>query len=338
MIRRLSLLLVLCLCGCAGWPSKPALRTLQGESMGTTWTVKLVPSAQTPPLAQLQAGIETRLATVDAQMSTWKPDSDLSRFNRAPAGSWQILPPELFTVLQHALQLARDTDGAYDPTVGALVGLWGFGPHKSNDTAAPDAGRIAQARQTVGWQRLRIDANTRRVLQPGGSQLDLSSIAPGFAVDQIARYLDGVGVHDYLVEHGGELHARGQRPEGGAWRVGIEQPDAGDSDGLAMVVRLDNRGSGSSGDYRKFIEIDGQRRSHHIDPRTGAPIAHALASVTVLDTDTLHADANAAALMVLGPEQGLAYARRHGLAALFIVRSGQGFEQRMTPEFAAARE
>lgn len=305
--------------------------------MGSTWTVKWVATAQSPSSQDIRHGIEAQLELVDAQMSTWKPDSDLSRFNRAPANTWQTLPPELFSVLQHALQLARDTGGAYDPTVGPLVGLWGFGAG-NKDVAVPDAERLAQARSSVGWQRLQLDALAQRVLQPGGSQLDLSSIAPGYAVDRIAHHLDSIGIHDYLVEHGGELRGHGQRPEGGVWRVGIEQPDADDGEAMAMVIRLDNRASGSSGDYRKYIEIDGVRRSHHIDPRTGAPVAHALASVTVLDADTMYADAQAAALMVLGPEQGLAFARERGLAALFILRGERGFEQVMTPEFAAARE
>lgn len=307
---------------------------LDGEAMGTTWSVRYVRAAEAPTRDALRAGIQAQLDAVDAQMSTWTPDSDLGRFNRAPAGTWQALPPELFTVLSAALALARDTGGAYDPTVGPLVDLWGFGPGPKA-LRNPDADTLAATRARVGWQRIELDAAGRRARQPGGASVDLSSIAPGYAVDQIARYLDHVGVHDYLVEHGGELRARGHRPGGRGWRVGIEQPDT--DAGIAMVVVLTNQATGSSGDYRKFFERDGVRYSHHIDPRTGAPVTHALASVTVIAADAQHADATAAALSILGPEAGLAHARARGIAALFLIRTPDGFTQVMTPAFAAAR-
>jgi len=337
MLRALALSVVLLLlAACATTRDGPAaVDALDGDAMGTTWSVKLVRPAAAPPLATLQAGIQARLDAVDAQMSTWKPDSDLSRFNAAPAGTWQALPPDLFTVLSTSLALARDTGGAYDPTVGPLVNLWGFGPGPKT-LATPDATALAAARARVGWQRIELDAAGQRARQPGGATVDLSSIAPGFAVDAVARYLDGAGIHDYLVQHGRELHSRGPRPGGRGWRVGIEQPDT--DQGMAMVVVLADRASGSSGDYRKFFEHDGRRYSHHIDPRTGAPVTHVLASVTVIAGDALHADATAAALSILGPDDGLAYARAHGIAALFLVRTPDGFTQAMTPGFAAVRE
>ena len=156
-------------------------------------------------------------------------------------------------------------------------------------------------------------------------------IAPGFAVDQISRYLESKGLRNFLVEHGGELRARGDRPGGRGWRVGIEQPDSASE--ITKIIVLDNRASGSSGDYRKFYEQDGQRYSHHIDPRTGAPVLHALASVTVIADDGLQADSTAAALSILGPEAGYAYAESHRVAALFLIRSDDGFRQTMTSEF-----
>jgi FAD:protein FMN transferase len=336
MTRLLSVLAALfLLAGCATLRPAARVDTLDGDAMGSTWTVRLVRNTHSPDLATLQTGIQAQLDTVDAQMSTWKPESDLSRFNAAPAGTWQTLPPALFLVLATALDLARDTGGAYDPTVGPLVNLWGFGPGPKTRTV-PDAAALAAARARVGWQRIELDRVARRARQPGGATIDLSSIAPGFAVDQVTRYLERQGLTDFLVEHGGELHARGHRPGARGWRVGIEQPDT--DAGLAMVVVLSDRASGSSGDYRKFYELDGKRVSHHIDPRTGAPVTHALASVTALADDGLHADSTAAALSILGPDEGLAYARQHGIAALFLIRNGDGFTQTMTPGFAAARE
>lgn len=334
-MQHLLTVLILCLlCSCASFDTS-RVETLSGEAMGTTWTVKFVDSKKSLQTDDLQSGIQQQLDTVDAQMSTWKPDSDLSRFNNAAAGSWQTLPAELFGVLEKSLRLAHDTDGAYDPTVGPLVNLWGFGPGPKTRTT-PDAKSLAAARARVGWQQIELDPATLRAKQAGHVSVDLSSIAPGFAVDQIARYLKKRGIQNFLIEHGGELRAHGHRPGGKGWRVGIEQPDSADS--VAMVVVLNNQASGSSGDYRKFYELDGKRYSHHIDPRTGAPVTHELASVTVIAEDAVQADSTAAALSILGPEAGFSYAEKNHIAALFLVRSKTGFTHIMTPEFLAARE
>ncbi|MGH8050559.1 MAG: FAD:protein FMN transferase [Arenimonas sp.] len=334
-MQRLLIVILLCLLvGCASLDT-PRVETLSGEAMGTTWTVKFVGPKKSLHSSDLQTGIQQQLDTVDTQMSTWKPQSDLSRFNSAAAGSWQTLPPELFSVLEHSLQLARDTDGAYDPTVGPLVNLWGFGPGPKIRTT-PDTASLANARARVDWNRIELDVAQQRARQPGGVYVDLSSIAPGFAVDQISRYLQSVGLQNFLIEHGGELRASGHRPGGSDWRVGIEQPDS--NDGMAMVIVLNHRASGSSGDYRKFYELDGKRYSHHIDPRTGAPVTHALASVTVIADDCMTADSTAAALSILGPEEGLVYAKKNNIAALFITRDHEGFSSTMTDSFKAARE
>ncbi len=333
-MRRIMIPLILCLLSACASVDGSKIETLSGEAMGTTWTAKFAHSRNSPDLDKLKNGIQKQLDIVDAQMSTWKPDSDLSRFNSAPAGSWQTLPPELFGVLEQSLKLAKATHGAYDPTVGPLVNLWGFGPGPKT-LAKPDTKRLAEARVRVGWQQIELDPATRRARQPGDVSVDLSSIAPGFAVDQIARYLESQGLQNFLVEHGGELRARGHRPGGKGWRVGIEQPDSDSV--IAKVIVLSNQASGSSGDYRKFYELDGKRYSHHIDPRTAAPVTHALASVTVIASDCLQADSTAAALSILGPEQGYAYAKEHQVAALFLVRTSNGFIQKMTPEFEKLR-
>lgn len=329
-MRRLLIAIVLCLlAGCASIRSS-RVETLSGEAMGTTWTVKLIRQKNSPDLHELKNGIQQQLDSVDAQMSTWKPDSDLSRFNHAAANSWQTLPPELFGVLEKSLALARDTGGAYDPTIGPLVNLWGFGPGPKSHTT-PDPETLATMRRRIGWQKIELDAATKNARQPGGMSVDLSSIAPGFAVDQISRYLDGIGIRNFLIEHGGELRARGHRPGNEGWRVGIEQPDSDDN--LAMIIVLNNRASGSSGDYRKYYELDGKRYSHHIDPRTGAPVTHVLALVTVVADDCITADSTAAALSILGPDEGYAYAVQHNIAALFLVRTDDGFSRTMTPGF-----
>ncbi len=319
--------------------ASPATRRFAGQTMGTTWSVTLVaPSAV--DAGALQRGIQAEVDTVDRQMSTWKPDSDLSRFNNAPAGTWQTLPADMFTVLRYALELARDSGGAYDPTVGPLVNLWGFGPDR-RPHEAPSTEAIAAARARVGWQRIQLDPATRRALQPGGAYVDLSSVAKGFSVDEVARYLDRVGASAYLVEVGGELRARGTRPDGKPWHVGIERPGAAagavdDITQLEQVIALRDRAIATSGDYRHFFESGANRYSHHIDPRSGKPVTNAVASVSVIATDCMHADSLGTTLTVLGPDEGMAYARRHGLAVFFILRTPGGFEERMSPAFAAA--
>lgn len=319
-------------------PAAAQLQRLDGQTMGTTWSVQLVlPSAQSAE--QVRRDIQAELDRVDGQMSTYRPQSELSRFNRAPAGSWQALPPEFFEVLQHALQLAKDSDGAYDPTVGPLVNLWGFGPDQ-RPRQPPTAAAIEQAKARVGWWKLKLDPVAHRAWQPGGVCVDLSAVAKGYGVDQVGRYLQRIGAAAWLVEVGGELKAHGRKPDGMPWRVGIERPDAAAgavsaADELVRTIELDERAIATSGDYRHVFEDNGRFYSHHIDPRNGWPVPHQVASVSVLADAAMQADPLGTTLSVLGAERGMAYARRHGLAVLMIVRTAQGFEQRMSPAFAA---
>lgn len=304
--------------------------------MGTSWCVKhwARPGAAPRSAAQLRESIEAVLARVVAQMSTWEPDSDLCRFNRASAGSWHVLQPEFFTVLRHALALAERSGGAYDPTIGPVVDLWGFGPAPARDRA-PDPAALREAWSRVGWRRLQLDATTRRVRQPGGASVDLSSIAKGFAVDEVARALAALGVTDALVEVGGELLGVGERPDGLPWRVAVRWPvdEAGDD---GPVVALRDLAVATSGDEFQRFESDGRRYSHTIDPRSGAPVSHALVSVTVLHAQCMQADALATALTVLGPDAGWDFAQRDGLAALLVRHTPEGPEARMTAAFESA--
>lgn len=317
----------------------PALHQLHGQTMGTTWSVRLVLPERISP-DTLQQGIQAALDTVDGQMSTYKPASALSRYNRAPAGSWQVLPPEFFTVLQYALTVARDSGGAYDPTVGPLVNLWGFGPDR-RPREPPSSAAIAQARARIGWAKVKLDPATRRAYQPGGVTLDLSAVAKGYGVDQVGRYLERAGVSAWLVEVGGELKAHGRKPDGTPWRVGVERPDAAagaadNADELVDVLGLHDQAIATSGDYRHVYEDHGRYYSHHIDPRSGWPVPHEVASASVLAADCMTADPLGTTLSVLGPEQGMAYARRHNLAVLLVLRTATGFRQWMSPAFIAA--
>lgn len=309
-------------------PARPA--ALAGATMGTTWSARLaLPSGVTE--ASARQGIQAALDQVVAQMSTWEADSDITRYNRAESG-WQTLPPEFFHVLHHALMLAEDSGGAYDPTVGPLVNAWGFGPHQ-RAFEPPSPAAIQAALDRCGWRRVPLDQDRSAAWQPGGVYLDLSSIAKGYGVDRTAMALDALGITDYLVEVGGELRARGKRPDGQSWRVAIEVPDA--SDDHALALPLHNCSIATSGDYRRHAGDGVARYAHTIDPRTGHPVRNAVASVTVLHPICMQADALATVLTVLGEADGLAYARRHALAALFIVRGEDAWRVVATPQFEA---
>jgi len=313
-------------------PADAPTGSLAGQTMGTSWSVKLIRPPQLD-LQMIRNGIEQQLNLVITQMSTWSATSDMSRYNHAEAGSWHVLPAQFLRVLDCALEIAERSGGAYDPSVGPLVNLWGFGPDPVQ-AEAPDATLLEQARARCGWQRVRIDRARNALLQPGGLYLDFSSIAKGYAVDLVADYLRSIGVQSHLVEIGGELRGHGVKADGHPWWVGLEQPAGSESD-VQSIVALHGLALATSGDYRRYFEHDGTRYSHTIDPRTAQPIAHALASVAVLHTDCMTADAWATALMVLGDEEGLALALEAGLAALFVRRDGAGFRESMTPAMQA---
>ncbi|HEY6773992.1 MAG TPA: FAD:protein FMN transferase, partial [Oxalicibacterium sp.] len=316
-----------------------AVHALHGDTMGTTWNVKLV-SEPACELKPLQQAIEEELALVIAQMSTWEAESHLSRFNRAPAGSWQTLPEEFFAVLDCALQVARDSGGAYDPTAGALVNAWGFGPtRRYNEPGfiAPTPEELQAAQTRCGWQRIVIDTVPRRAFQPGGLYVDFSAIAKGFAVDQVARRLRRIDIDSFLVEIGGELRGEGTKPDGQPWWITLEQP--GDMHaGIETIIALYDWSIATSGDYRRYFEADGTRHSHTIDPRTGQPIRNNLASVTVLHRDCMLADAWSTALGVMGVEEGLALANRLGLCALMLQRGDHGFQEYLSTPLQALLE
>lgn len=317
-------------------PAGHVVHVLQGTTMGTRWSVKLAAPA-TARLDTLRAGIERTLDRIVVEMSTWEFGSDISAFNRAPARSWHGLPRNFFHVLQYALAVARDTDGAYDPTVSPLVALWGFGAGAAAP-AVPTDDAIAAARASVGWNRVVLDPSTKAAKQPGGVRLDLSSVAKGFAVDKLAEVLCGAGYVNFLVEIGGELRGGGVKPDGMPWWVALERPPATgaqDAPLADVVVALDGLSVATSGSAEHFFDARGRRFSHTIDPRTGFPVAHGLVSVTVLHRECMHADALSTALTVLGPDEGMAHALRIGLAARFVTAGADGLHERLTPRFAA---
>lgn len=308
---------------------------LEGATMGTYYVV----TSRCPGIERdaLDTAVRETLARVNAQMSTYQPDSELSLFNGAGEGVWQPVSAELAEVLGAAAEIAELSGGAFDVTVGPLVNLWGFGPAGRVD-AAPDEAAIAAARQRVGRQYLTLDGTRLRVRKDRALYVDLSAIAKGHGVDRLARTLDERGCTDYLVDIGGEVIGRGRSTRGGAWRVGIEVPDPERLGGVQRVIALADRAIATSGDYRNFIDLDGARLSHTVDPRTGRPVTHALASVSVVHPSAMWADGLATALNVLGPEVGYQLAEREGLAAFFLTRAAAGFEERYTAAMRAYLE
>lgn len=301
-------------------PAGGVIHMLAGETMGTTWCVKLadLPSVNTTRLLKRIQGILDR---VTAQMSPWREDSDLCRFNRARPGAWMKLPEEFFEVLSYALDVARATNGAFDPTVGPLVNGWGFGPAPRGGSF-PDEAEVRWWRKGCGWRRLELDYRERRARQEGGISLDLCAIAKGFAVDLVARDLDRLGWDHYLVEVGGELRGRGVKPDSSPWWVELELPHGAPPQFARSLVALEGASVATSGDYRRYFEARGRRYSHTIDPRSGYPAQNGVVSTTVLARECMAADAWSTALTVLGVETAVPLADRLGLAARFICRDG----------------
>lgn len=316
-------------------PAGSRPQRLSGSSMGTDWSARLL----SPPglAADLDLALKRELDLVVTQMSHWEPDSLLSRYNAAPAGSWHPLPPAFYEVMACALAVSEATGGACDPAAGELVNLWGFGPLRRYDQSgfyAPDAQAVAQALARRAQARVEIDHEGRRLLQPGGAILDLSAIAKGHAVDRLARCLERHGVHHYLVEIGGELRGAGLKADGQPWWVEIEGvPDT--DGGQRPVVALHGLAVATSGDYRRYFHQAGRRRPHTLDPRTGYPIDNQLASVTVLAPSCMQADALSTGLTVLGPQAGLAFAEARGLAARFLLRRDGTLTELTSPAWRA---
>lgn len=322
------LIIALTLAGCS---REPSVYQLSGSTMGTTWHVTVLAGADSPAQGLVQERIEAELVAVNASMSTYLETSEISQFNNAPIDSWFGVSQDFYHVLSAAFAVGFQSQGAYDITVGPLVNLWGFGPSGAV-ISVPGEDAVAEVLQNVGQGKLRLDGDAMSVMKSAPVYLDFSSIAKGYAVDQVARYLESKGFADYLIEVGGEMRLSGASPREDVWRIAIEQPDSGGT-GIARAIRVTNAAVATSGDYRNYFEVDGQRYSHTIDPRTGYPVKHELVSVTVIHSSSMMADAWATALTVLGLEAGMTVAQANGLAVYFITRSEDNFNSSHTAAF-----
>jgi len=319
---------------CAAEPAGPDLDVFRGEAFGTSWQVSVVSGGLTPERrVELTGTIGATLERVDALMSHYRDDSELSRFNRSEGLDPFPVSAETLEVLLLAREVGALSGGALDVTVAPLVNAWGFGPGPRPGDV-PGEERIAALLELVGSDRIAVDASASTLARTRpGVMLDLSAVAKGYAVDLVSEALAAEGLENALVEVGGEVRAAGRNASGAPWRIGVELPESG-LPALHGIVPLSGRALATSGEYRNYRIVDGVRSSHTVDPRTGHPIRHALASVSVIADTCARADALATALNVLGPEEGWQLATAHDLAALFLVAGGEGeFEDRRTAAF-----
>ena len=300
--------------------------------MGTSYHVTVIDPPGGASAAQYQSDIDVVLERIDASMSTWRPDSEISRLNAAAVGEDIGLSAELHAVLSESLAVTRLSDGAFDVTVAPVLAAWGFGPGSAGPRMAR-AEQLAALSGHVGSDGLLLQDAPPALRKLAPRSIELSAIAPGYAVDLLTAAFSARGLRDFMIEIGGEVRTSGRNAQGKGWRIGVEQPDA--PPGTPAIAVLPGEGAVStSGDYRQFFVAQGRRYSHTIDPRTLRPVSHALASVTVIAPSCMRADAMATALMVLGPEQGLALAEREGLAVYMLLRVPDGFEARQSAAFA----
>ena len=325
-LASLALIVLVALSGCS---QEKTVWKLTGPTMGTAYHITVVDVPPGMDRAELKAAVDAELAAVNQEMSTYIPDSELMRVNRAPVAQPVALSENLALVIGQALEIYRQSNGAFDVTVGPLVNVWGFGPQPEPETV-PTTAEIDALRAQIGSNALILDGQQLTRNRP--VEVDLSAIAKGHGVDRIEDLLVQEGIGNFLVEVGGELRTAGVNPAGQTWRIGIERPSGGQV--VQKPVAVSGKGIATSGDYRNYYERDGKRYSHTIDPRTGHPVEHRLASVTVIADSAAMADGYATALNVMGAEAALKLAEELQLAVFLLVKTDSGFEERASDAFA----
>tara|TARA_Y100000748_G_scaffold82948_1_gene68557 strand:- start:11562 stop:12473 length:912 start_codon:yes stop_codon:yes gene_type:complete len=297
--------------------------------MGTTYSIKIKTANAAVNKEKIRADIEKILLEINQKMSTYIVDSELSVINFSNSLDSNLISDDLFKVISHANTISKTTNGAFDITVGPLVNLWGFGPNKS-ENKIPSNEEIELIKKNIGYKKIYLNKETTSIkkLHPD-LYVDLSGIAKGFAVDKIALYLNSYNLENYLVEIGGELIAKGTNEDNEVWQIGIENPN----NNLAKIIGLKDIAMATSGDYRNYFEKNGVRYSHTINPNTGKPIKHKLASVTVLDKTAMNADALATAFMVLGPAKTIELANELKIGVYLIIKNDENFYEEYNEYF-----
>lgn len=299
----------------------------EGSTMGTSYHIKVIPTGSTPiDIMAVSGKIIERLDEIDHLMSTYKSDSEISVFNQRQENQWVAISNETLNVIEAGQQVSKLSDGAFDMTIGNLVNLWGFGPTINLDSI-PQQQIIDEIINQIGYQKLQLTSQPPQLLKTSPQvYLDLSAIAKGYAVDAIAKVLLDLHIDNFMVEIGGEIVTHGFKSESTPWIIGVQSP-AKVEQSVQKRLYLTDIAMATSGDYRNYFEQDGVRYSHTIDPRTGHPINHQLASVTVVSSTCMLADAYATAIMVLGPTEGMAFANKNNIAIFMIIKEGEAFTE-----------
>ncbi|MBH9742141.1 FAD:protein FMN transferase [Vibrio navarrensis] len=297
---------------------------LSGPTMGTTYNIKYIVQPDIPSAEAIQTEVDRLLEEVNDQMSTYRKDSELSRFNQYQGSEPFTVSEQTATVVKEAIRLNQLTQGALDVTVGPLVNLWGFGPEARPEVVPSDA-ELAERKANTGIHHLSVDGNKLSKDLPH-LYVDLSTIAKGWGVDVVADYIQSQGINNYMVEVGGEIRLKGVNREGIPWRIAVEKPSV-EERAIQEIIEPGDMAIATSGDYRNYFERDGVRYSHIIDPTTGKPIANKVVSVTVLDKSSMTADGLATGLMVLGDIKGMEVANQNNIPVLMIVKTDDGFKE-----------
>ncbi|MGH1373724.1 MAG: FAD:protein FMN transferase [Cellvibrionaceae bacterium] len=305
---------------------------LTGATMGTTYNLTLVSETQIDNPSALQAEVDGVLKALNQQVSTYIPDSEINRLKQRPINEWLDISTSMEDVLSVSLTVSDWSAGAFDVTLRPLIDLWGFGPSESLDQV-PASKAVDDALSRIGFEHLRLDTEQHKLMRTAAVDLDFSAVAKGYGVDRVASVVEQHGITNYLLEIGGEIRLRGRNAKGKVWTVAVERPQDSLSQQVYKAIALTDIAMATSGDYRNYFEQDGERYSHTIDPRTGRPIVHNLASVTVLHSSAAMADALATAFNVMGVEQARPLANSKGIAALFIIKTESGFSELASDAF-----
>ncbi len=329
----IGLLMLAALAGCEKPAAERPMVEIHGRTMGTFYGVKVVgdfPGGQ----PALQTQVDSLLKHYNDEISTYDPNSSLSKFNQQQTITPFPVSQEMADIVISALRVGQRTQGVLDVTVGPLVNLWGFGPDK-RPVKTPTDEQITAARQRVGIQHLHVDVSADHAAlrkDVPNIYVDLSTIGEGFGADKVAEFLESRGVHNYLVEIAGASRSRGVNAKGEPWKLAIQKP-TDELDEVQAIVKPDGRAISTSGSYRNYYELDGQRYSHIIDPATGKPITHRLVSATVITPTALEADGLDTALMVMGPEKAMAFAKQQRLAVYLVIKTDKGFKAEYSESF-----
>lgn len=336
-LRALLPVLLLALAACTPRQAEEEVLALDGRTMGTYWSVRIAAPPSELDAETLHADLEAALVEVNAQMSNYDPESEISRFNRSPVGEWFEVSPEVVAVMAAALDVSALSGGAFDVTVGPLVELWGFGSRQVERDQVPSEADIAAALAQVDWRQIEVRQEPPALRRKADVAADLAGIAKGHGVDVMAAVIEAHGATRYLADIGGDMLGRGLNGRGVPWQVAVEVPSPEVRGGVQAVVGIDDVAVTTSGDYRNFFVHEGKRYSHTIDPNSGWPIEQHVASVTVLHDSAMWSDGWSTALNVMGPEAGLALARELSLPVLFILYTDNGLEEVASPSFSAYR-